>query len=198
MLLGLTGGIATGKTTFRRRLVEAHAFNTFDADACVHELLDGDHAVIASIAEAFGSAALTPAGQPDKAFLRTRIYHDPTARRTLEGILHPCVRQHWQRLGADAREQGRDFLADIPLLFETGAQEAFDTVVMVAASPATQQARLRARGADADLIERMLASQWSIEEKVRLADHVIWNDGSLEALRRQAADLLATLFPSGS
>jgi dephospho-CoA kinase len=198
MLLGLTGGIATGKTTFRLRLAEAHAFDVFDADACVHELLDGNPAVIASIADAFGSAALRPDGRPDKTFLRTLIYHDPDARRTLEGILHPRVRQRWQVLGAQARDQGRDFLADIPLLFETGAQEAFDTVVMVAASPATQQARLLARGRDAGLIERMLASQWSIEEKVRLADHVIWNDGGPEALRRQAAELLATLFPSGS
>jgi dephospho-CoA kinase len=198
MLLGLTGGIATGKTTFRHCLVEAHTFDVFDADACVHELLDGDRAVITSIADAFGSAALTPAGQPDKTFLRNRIYHDPPARRTLEGILHPRVRQRWQRQGAKARDQGRDFLADIPLLFETGAQEAFDAVVMVAASPTTQQARLHGRGQDADLIERMLATQWSIGEKVRLADHVIWNDGAPEALRRQAADLLATLFPSGS
>jgi len=198
MLLGLTGGIATGKTTFRRCLVEAHAFDVFDADACVHALLEGDHAVIASIADAFGPAAFTPAGRPDKTFLRNRIYSDSAARRTLEGILHPRVRQRWHELGAQACEQGHDFLADIPLLFETGAQEAFDAVVVVAASPATQQDRLRARGVNAALMERMLASQWTIEEKVRLADHVIWNDGSPEALRRQAADLLATLFPSGS
>jgi dephospho-CoA kinase len=198
MLLGLTGGIATGKTTFRHCLVEAHTFDVFDADACVHELLDGDRSVITSIVDAFGSAALTPAGLADKAFLRTRIYSEPAARRTLEEILHPRVRQRWQELAAISRDQGRDFLADIPLLFETGAQEAFDAVVMVAASPATQQARLRGRGQDADLIERMLASQWSIDEKMRLADHVIWNDGAPEALRRQAADLLATLFPSGS
>lgn len=196
MLLGLTGGIATGKTTFRQLLTTLRPLEVFDADACVHALLDDDPEVATAIGAAFGRRAIPSPGPPDKAFLRDRIYADPDARRQLESILHPRVRARWQKQAESCRAAHRDFLADIPLLYETGAQDHFDAVILVASSPDIQRTRLQRRGVDAGLAERMLASQWPIGEKVRLATHVVWNDGDLGALQRQAAHLTAALWPS--
>jgi dephospho-CoA kinase len=195
MLLGLTGGIATGKSTATRFLADRADFRVFDADACVHELLSADAAIIASVRRSFG---LTPFDFPtpiDRAALRQLVFADPAARRQLEEILHPVVRQQWQALRAVCLAERRSFLADIPLLFETGASSHFDTTILVAASPATQRARLGARGLTPDCIEGMLASQWPIGQKIPLADHVIWNDGSPAELERQCSLLLDQLLP---
>jgi dephospho-CoA kinase len=114
----------------------------------------------------------------------------------LESILHPVVRAKWQGLADDCRANGRCLLADIPLLFETGAAPAFDATIVVAASPQVQQQRLVSRGLEQEMIDAMLASQWPIGQKVTLADHVIWNDGSTAELERQCALLLEALFPT--
>jgi dephospho-CoA kinase len=193
MLLGVTGGIATGKSTVSRMLAESTDFVVFDADACVHDLLAGDEQVRASVARLFGLPQPEP-GQPvDRGALREIVFSDPAKRRSLEEILHPAVRRHWHSLLEDCRGQNRNFLADIPLLFETGAEIFFDATLVVAASRATQQSRLAARGVNPALVEAMLASQWPIGQKVGAAGFVIWNDGSLAALRRQVSLLLENL-----
>ena len=192
MLLGLTGGIATGKSTAARLLHDLADLTAFDADACVHELLATDQEVISAIRLEF-SLANTPL---DRATLRQIVFRDPEARRRLESILHPVVRARWQGLADDCRAHGRHLLADIPLLFETGAASAFDATIAVAASPQVQRQRLADRGLDQKMIDAMLASQWPIGQKVGLADHVIWNDGSPAELERQCALLLDALFPT--
>jgi dephospho-CoA kinase len=191
MLLGLTGGIATGKSTAARLLHDLADLTAFDADACVHELLATDHEVISTIRLEFS----LPDAPLDRAMLRQIVFRDPEARRRLEGILHPVVRARWQGLAHDCRAHGRRLLADIPLLFETGAASAFDATIVVAASPQVQRQRLADRGLDQKMIDAMLASQWPIGQKVALADHVIWNDGSPAELERQCALLLDALFP---
>ena len=193
MLLGLTGGIATGKSTFVRLLAESADFAVFDADAHVHELLSSDPEVIADVIRAFA----LPSGpnQPiDRSALRKIVFHDPSARRRLEEILHPRVRAEWTRLLEGCRGTNRNLLADIPLLFETGAAPYFEVTVLVAASPATQRKRLLERRLAPDIIEGMLASQWPIGQKLPLADHVVWNDGSMAELEEQSALLLDLLF----
>jgi dephospho-CoA kinase len=192
MLLGITGGIATGKSTVARFLHERANLTTFDADACVHELLATDHEVISAIRLEF-SLPETPI---DRAALRQIVFLDPEARRRLESILHPIVRAKWQALTDDCRANGRCLLADIPLLFETGAAPAFDATIVVAASPQVQQQRLVSRGLEQEMIDAMLASQWPIRQKIALANHVIWNDGSLAELERQCVLLLDALFPT--
>ena len=192
MLLGLTGGIATGKSTAARLLHDLADLTAFDADACVHELLATDQEVISAIRLEF-SLANTPL---DRATLRQIVFRDPEARRRLESILHPLVRAQWQGVADDCRAHGRRLLADIPLLFETGAASAFDATIVVAASPQVQRQRLASRGLDLKMIDAMLASQWPIRQKVGLADHVIWNDGSPAELERQCALLLDALFPT--
>jgi dephospho-CoA kinase len=192
MLLGLTGGIATGKSTAARLLHDLADLTAFDADACVHELLATDHEVISTIRLEFS----LPDAPLDRAMLRQIVFRDPEARRRLEGILHPVVRARWQGLAHDCRAHGRRLLADIPLLFETGAASAFDATIVVAASPQVQRQRLADRGLDQKMIDAMLASQWPIGQKVALADHVIWNDGSPAEVERQCALLLDALFPT--
>jgi dephospho-CoA kinase len=192
MLLGLTGGIATGKSTLARLLHERANLTAFDADTCVHEMLATDQKVISAIRLEFS----LPEAPLDRATLRQIVFRDPEARRRLESILHPVVRARWQGLADDCRAHGRHLLADIPLLFETDAASAFDATIVVAASPQVQRQRLADRGLDQKMIDAMLASQWPIGQKVGLADHVIWNDGSPAELERQCALLLDALFPT--
>lgn len=193
MLIALTGGIATGKTTFRHLLGERCAWEVFDADACVHELLGTDRETISAIAEVFGVGVISATGDVNRAALRPIVFADPEARRRLEAILHPAVRGRWQAQLEACRLSKRDFLADIPLLFETSGQDQFDATVVVAAAAVTQRERLAARGVGREMAEAMLASQWPMVEKVNRATSVVWNDGTLGALARQADLLLECL-----
>lgn len=189
MLLGLTGGIATGKSTFGRMLADKHPFVTFDADACVHEMLTQDPRIAEAIRSEFGSAALRPDGAIDRAALRSIVFRDTDRRKALENILHPPVRKRWENLRAACLRDGRDMLADIPLLFETGADASFEITILVAASRQVQESRLAERGLDEATARAMLDSQWPISKKILSATSVIWNDGSKKALEDQA-DLL--------
>ena len=193
MLLALTGGPATGKSTLAGLLAGRHAFETFDADACVHELLAADPGIIAAVATEFGPGVLDPAGAVHRPALRALVFPDPAARRRLEAILHPAVRHRWLDQAGLCRDAGRDFLADIPLLFETGANRFFFATVVVAASADVQRRRLQERGLDQATIEGLLASQLPMDEKVNRAGSVVWNDGALGALARQADLLLERL-----
>ena len=166
----------------------------FDADACVHQLLSTDEDVIRAVSEEFSLPQPESPVAIDRTLLRQRIFSDPSARRRLEAIIHPVVRKRWMALCSECLDLGRDFLADLPLLCETGAAPHFDAVVLVAASPESQRARLAAKGIEPSLAEAMLASQWPIGQKVAEADHVVWNDGSLAGLERQASLLLEHLF----
>ena len=195
MILGLTGGIATGKSTFREMLATRHDFLCFDADRCVHELLAHDNEVVSAIAAEFGGQFITPGHGVDRARLRPVIFASSTARERLEGILHPRVRTAWRKLAADCRASGQDLICDIPLLFETGAEGFFDATVLVAASLQTQMVRIGARNIDEETMHAMLASQWPIVEKVGLASHVVWNDGDMASLQLQADLLLELLVP---
>lgn len=195
MILGLTGGIATGKSTFREVLASLRPFHCFDADRCVHDLLARDMEVISAVAAEFGAQFAAPGSGVDRAKLRPVIFGSTAARQRLEGILHPRVRTAWRALTADCRARGQDLICDIPLLFETNAEGFFDATIVVAASLQTQLARMGTRGLDADTMQAMLASQWPIVEKVGLASHVVWNDGDMAALQLQADLLLELLFP---
>lgn len=194
MTVGLTGGVATGKSTVRQTLANTAGIEAFDADACVHRLLENDANVAAVIRREIGESYLRADGKPDREALRRLVFRDPVARRKLEAILHPLVRAEWSSRLDECRTEGIHFLADIPLLYETGAEDLFDAVVVVACSTTTQLDRLRARGIDADTAQAMLASQLPIGQKVSRATFVIWNDGSLGALGRQVELVANQLF----
>ena len=195
MIIGLTGGIAAGKSTVRALLTAGGGFRVFDADGCVRRLLDTDPRIASEIRGMFGSDFLRADGKPDRTRLREAIYGNPDARRRLESLMHPPVRAEWLALRDTCRAEGAKMLADIPLLYETEAESFFDSVVVVACSASSQLDRLETRGIGRPMAEAMLASQWPIGQKTERADFVIWNDGSLAALGRQTELLSKQLFP---
>lgn len=193
-VLGITGGIATGKSSFLRVLLGHRPADVFDADRCVHDLLASDPALQTQLRAAFGEAIFAADGSLSRAALREIVFHDENARHRLEGLLHPLVRDRWMAEAADARAVGSWLLVDIPLLYETGAGAQFDRVIVVACSPQTQRRRMRdERGLASALIERMLDAQLDLATKAAQADHVVWNDSTSAALDEQARLLAAWL-----
>ncbi len=194
-VLGLTGGIATGKTTFAPLLLRHFSgMQHFDSDHCVHNLLRGDEAIRGAILEAFGPSVMGEDGWPSRPKLREAVFADESRRRTLEAILHPTVRASWRMKADAARADGSWLLVDIPLLYETGVQSEFDRVIVVGCPRATQLKRLNIeRGLALELAERIMASQLAIGVKTQQADHVIWNDSTVCNLDGQSELLAAWL-----
>lgn len=186
-VVGVTGGIATGKSSFTSVLRRYLAAEFFDADAFAHELLETDVTIRQAVVDAFGPDACNLAGVPDRSKLRSLVFGDDLKRRRLEGILHPAIRDQWTARAAQCAHEGGWFVVDIPLLFETRAQAGFDHIVVVACSPATQRRRLaERRGLSAELAEKIMAAQLDLPTKINQAHHVIWNDSTLTCLERQS------------
>jgi dephospho-CoA kinase len=192
--IGLTGGIAVGKSTFARLLLRELPMQSFDSDRCVHDLLAGDVSVRDAIVAAFGRGVLDAAGWPDRVQLRTIVFDHEERRKTLEGILHPMVRARWTERVEEARKTKACVLVDIPLLYETGAQDGLDRVIVVACSRKTQLRRLTSeRGLAPELAARMIAAQLDLSAKIQQADHVIWNDSTVSNLDGQSRLLASWL-----
>jgi dephospho-CoA kinase len=186
-VVGVTGGVATGKSEASRRLAVLLGAELFDADACVRELTDRDEAVRARIVAEFGPAVMGPDERVDRGRLRDMVFREPVRRRALEAILHPVVRRRWLERAAEARAAGRWLVLEIPLLFETGAETHCDIVVVVACSQSTQRRRLQeGRGLAGGTAGAMLEAQLPLAEKMARAQHVIWNDSKIEILEQQA------------
>lgn len=206
-MIALTGGIGTGKSTVARMFAALGAV-VIDADAIVHELQAPGSESLAEIAGAFGADMLRPDGSLDRERLGDRVFRDAAARARLNAIMHPRVGAEMARRLAAARERGAPLvLLDIPLLLEgrarrpeehgTAARRAGDgveAVVVVYAPEALQVERQVARdGSRPEEAARRVASQLPIEEKRRLADHVIDNSGTLEETERQVRALFEEL-----
>ncbi len=194
-VIGITGGIATGKTAFcdcLRQLLPAALF--FNADVAARELTDRDPEVQALIAAAFGAEIYSAGGDLNRARLRTIVFADPEKKLALEQILHPRIRRQWA-LEAESRRDSTDlFFADIPLLYETGGETLCDRVVVVASSQRLQLRRLMTRSAlDQSAAAPILAAQMPLAEKMKRADHLVWNNGPHATLAAQA-ELLANLW----
>lgn len=192
-VLGITGGIACGKSTVRDLLAASIGAAVFDADAAARHQLATNPAVHTALRDAWGNEVFSCQGIPDRQRIRDRIFSDPEAKAFLEGLLHPLVRAEWMALAIEARHQGTRLLIDIPLLFETGADTHLPVVVTVAASPGIQHERLAHRGLEPALGQAIISSQHPLEEKIRRSRWVIWNDGSRQALADQVR-LLAEDF----
>lgn len=189
--LGLTGGIGMGKST-AAELLAKHGAKISDSDVIARELAEPGQPALQAIAEAFGNEVLRADGSLDRGRVAELVFGDDAARRTLEDILHPRIRATWLgNLDRWAREGVALGVAVIPLLYETGSEAAFDRIVCVACSPATQRERLRQRDWSDEEIDRRIAAQISAEEKMKRADHVVWTDGPVSAHADQWDDLLA-------
>ncbi|CAN5516459.1 dephospho-CoA kinase [soil metagenome] len=192
-VIGITGGIATGKTAFSQA-IRAALPNApfFDADIAVRELTDGDAEVKALIEATFGNDIFSAVGDLNRARLRSIVFADPEKKRALEQILHPRIRRQWALESERRRNSTEIFFADIPLLYETGGETLCDLVVVVACSPQVQLERLVARdGLDQTAALEMIAAQMPLTDKMRGADHVVWNNGPRGILEAQAETLAA-------
>lgn len=191
--IGLTGGIATGKShvldRFRQRGVPC-----LDADELAHGVTAAGTEATAAIAERFGAEVLAADGSVDRKKLGSIVFADPAARRELEAIVHPAVHRAIA-MGVRAFELMGDALAvvDIPLLFETGAEKTFDRVIVTACAAETQVARLVQRGLTEEAAGQRLAAQWPTERKTARADFVITTDGSFAETDEQVARVMDSL-----
>ncbi len=189
--LGLTGGIGMGKSTAAELLAKRGA-KISDSDEIARELVEPGQPALQAIAEAFGVEVLRSDGSLDRGHVAGLVFGDIEARRTLESILHPRIRDTWQGNLARWAGEGESIgVAVIPLLYETGCEEAFDKIVCVACSPELQRKRLRQRDWSDEEIDRRIAAQLNAEEKMKRADHVVWTDGPMDAHAAQWDALLA-------
>jgi dephospho-CoA kinase len=186
-VIGITGGISTGKSIFcdcLREIVPAAKF--FNADQAAHELVELDE-VKQELLRKFGLRVFSRNGDLNRAALRALIFKNAAKRIALEQILHPRIRRQWS---AEAKRHSNSpdfFFADIPLLYETGGETLCERVVVVACSPGIQLARLLLRkGITRGAAKEMIKSQMPLEEKITRADHVVWNNGERSVLAEQA------------
>ena len=182
LIIGLTGGIASGKTAATQAF-ERRGIVVADADLAARDAVAPGSAGLAAVVEAFGADALSDDGSLDRAAMRRRIFEDPEARLRLEAIIHPRVREAL-RVACETAP-GPYAVAAIPLLTEGGraAYPWLHRVLVVDVPRELQLARLLARdGIDAALAERMVAAQATRAARLAIADDVIVNDGSLDAL----------------
>jgi dephospho-CoA kinase len=190
--IGITGGISTGKSTFcdcLREIVPAAKF--FDADLAAR-LLPELPEVKQEILGQFGGGVFSPDGDLNRTKLRAIVFADAAKRRALEQILHPRIRRQWMAEAKKHRNSPDFFFADIPLLYETGGETLCERVVVVACSRNIQLERLAKRKSlKRSEAEQMINSQMPLEEKIKRADHVVWNNGHRVTLMEQAKELVA-------
>jgi dephospho-CoA kinase len=184
-VVAVTGGVASGKSEATRRF-ERLGVPVFDADIAAREALAPGSPGLAAVVHSFGLEALAPDGSLDRRAMRQRVFNDDTARRQLETIVHPIVREVEQCTADYA-------ILAIPLLAESGGRERWpfiDRVLLVDVPESVQMSRLMARdGIDRPLAANMLAAQSTRAQRLALADDVIVNDGPLNLLDEAVASL---------
>lgn len=199
LIIGLTGGIATGKSTVASMLNE-YGVPIHDADAAVHDLLGVNGDAVTKIAETFGDDILHPTGAVDRAALGSLVFSDSEKRRQLEQILHPLVALSRDHFIKTQSEIGASFVVlDVPLLFETGGDSMCDYVIVVHAGQDAQYQRAIARPTmTAAKLDGILATQMPMAKKIALADFVLSTDTPLaetrQALKRWMESDLITLL----
>ena len=180
LVIGLTGGIASGKTAVSRRF-EALGAAVIDTDLLARAVVEPGTPGLDAIRRRFGDHVIAADGYLDRSALRQRIFTDSTARRDLEAITHPRIRTAVAETLATVSKPYA--LIVVPLLMETGWTDLMDRVLVVDARPDQQRARLMQRdGTDPAQADRILASQANRHDRLAIADDVITNDGDTEAL----------------
>lgn len=192
MRVGLTGGVASGKSTVSAMLAELGAV-VVDADLLAREVVAPGTDGLAEVVAAFGPEVLGPDGSLDRPAVGAIVFADGAKRRVLEGIIHPRVRARAAEIEAAAPE-GAVVVHDIPLLTETGQADSFDAVVVVDVPVETQIERMVAlRGMSPGDARARVEAQATREERLAIATHVVDNTGTLEELRTRVDAVYAEL-----
>jgi dephospho-CoA kinase len=192
LMVGLTGGIGSGKSAVARRLAELGAV-VIDSDALAREVVAPGTPGLAEVVAAFGPAVLDAEGRLDRTALGRIVFGNQEQRRRLEAIVHPRVRQRAGEIAAAAAPDAV-VVNDVPLLVEAGLAGLHQVVVVVLAAEETRVRRLiRDRGMDEADIRARIAAQASDEQRRAVADIVITNDGDMDSLRSQVDQAWATL-----
>ena len=192
MRVGLTGGIASGKSTVSSILRELGAV-VIDADQLAREVVARGTPGLAAVVEAFGPEVLTPDGDLDRPRMGTLVFNDEALRRRLEGIVHPLVFERYAELEASAPADGI-VVHDIPLLVESGRAGEFDAVIVVDAPEEVQVERmLRDRGWTEDDARSRIAAQATREQRRAVATYLVENTGTREDLRQRVTEVFEKL-----
>jgi dephospho-CoA kinase len=192
IILGITGGIACGKTE-TGRILSSEGFKVLDSDFLAHELMGKGRPVYIAVVAQFGDAILAEDGEIDRMKLGKTIFADPQAREVLNRLVHPAVIDTSREWIAACREAQEDAAVLVPLLFETGWTEGWDAVICVTAPENEIFQRLEKRGLPREEAGRRLAAQMPQSEKAARAGFVIQNDGTLETLRSRVKNLIETI-----
>ncbi|PZD95842.1 dephospho-CoA kinase [Paenibacillus sambharensis] len=188
MKIGLTGGIACGKSTVAAMLRQRGAM-LVDADQVAREIVLPGEPALSRVTAVFGQAVINPDGTLNRAKLGGIVFADKDKLRQLEGILHPAIRERmWAVINAAEQEDpGRLIAADIPLLYETGQQDLYDGILVVYIPRELQLKRLQDRNPDLseEQAKQRIDSQMDIDRKRELADWVIDNSGTLDQTEQQ-------------
>jgi dephospho-CoA kinase len=192
-LLGLTGGIGSGKSTVASMFAELGA-DVIDADDLARQIVEPGQPALAEIQDAFGPAVIESDGRLDRKRLADLVFTDPDARARLNAVTHPRIRER-VNAAVEARRMAPGLLIlDIPLLYENALTESVEKTIVVWVDGATQLARLTSRdGLEIGAARARIAAQLPLAEKKALADYVIDNSGTREQTRHQVESLFALL-----
>ncbi len=194
MVLGLTGGIGCGKSAVATLLKE-QGFVVIDSDQLSHQALN-EPDVVAQLVKRWGRDCLGVQGLPDRKWIGKKVFADAKERQFLESVLHPRIASMRQEM---IQDKSRSYVVEIPLLFELGMQNQFDATVCVMCSDEARLGRLKSRGLSREEAQLIINSQMPLQEKLKMADYVIFNDGSHDFLRSEVSRLTECLRvrPSG-
>jgi dephospho-CoA kinase len=195
LLVGLTGGLATGKSTVSEML-RALGCVVLDADVLAREVVEPGQPALAAIAEEFGRDVLHPDGTLDRKRLGAIVFADPARRQRVEAITHPAIRDRFLARLAELQAQGFEGIVvwDAPVMIESGGYKNMDRLVVVVTDAATQRVRALARDGDPADAERKIASQMPLADKAALADYVIDNSGDRAATEARTRAVHAALL----
>jgi dephospho-CoA kinase len=189
-LLGLTGGVGMGKST-AAGFFRARGIQIVDTDQLARELVAPGQPAYREIRTAFGDNIISPDGQLRRDELANIVFGDLDARKKLEEILHPEIRERWLAQAETWRSENCPLaVVVIPLLYETHAASHFDKVICVACSETSRHERLQGRGWTQPQVEARIAAQMPVTEKIARADFVIWSEGALENHSHQVDRIL--------
>ena len=192
LCVAMTGGIACGKSEVAR-IFREHHIDVLDADSVAHRLLRKGSPMMDAVVERFGADVLNGEGHVDRRRLGERIFASDAERLALNAIMHPVILTELREWSHSLREQGRDSVSVIPLLYEIGKEHEWDVVICVTASSDCMMQRLLQRGLSRDEADQRIRAQMPVEEKMMRADYVIDNNDDIAVLTQRALKIWNTI-----